>query len=75
MSVYLDAFRQCFFIPPPPLTEENLPSQAGRVFIVTGGYAGKHARAICTPAGLPDLAPTLARAILRALKKVSTNLL
>lgn len=43
MSVYLDAFRQCFFIPSPPLTEKNLPSQAGRVFIVTGGYAGKYA--------------------------------
>ena len=40
MSVALDAFRQCFFIPTPTLTEENLPDQAGRVFIVTGGYAG-----------------------------------
>lgn len=40
MSAYWDAFRQCFFIPKPTLTEENLPNQAGRVFIVTGGYAG-----------------------------------
>lgn len=28
------------FPPPPPLTEANLPSQAGKVFIVTGGYSG-----------------------------------
>lgn len=31
---------QSFNIPAPPLTEKNLPSQAGRVHIVTGGYAG-----------------------------------
>lgn len=31
---------QCFFIPAPTLTEKNLPNQAGRVHIVTGGYAG-----------------------------------
>lgn len=31
---------QMFWIEPPPLTEANLPSQSGRVFIVTGGYAG-----------------------------------
>lgn len=37
---YKDALFQCFFIPKPTLTESNLPSQAGRVFIVTGGYAG-----------------------------------
>lgn len=35
-----DAFAQCFYIPAPTLTEDNLPSQAGRVFIVTGGYTG-----------------------------------
>lgn len=40
MSIYLDALRQCFFIPKPTLTEHNLPDQTGRVFIVTGGYAG-----------------------------------
>ncbi|KAM0712494.1 hypothetical protein Q7P37_011591 [Cladosporium fusiforme] len=40
MASYWDAFRQCFFIPKPTLTEKNLPNQAGRVFIVTGGYAG-----------------------------------
>jgi NAD(P)-dependent dehydrogenase (short-subunit alcohol dehydrogenase family) len=28
------------FPPPPPLTEENLPSQKGKVFIVTGGASG-----------------------------------
>jgi len=33
-------FRQSTWIPTPELTEKNLPSQAGRVFIVTGGYAG-----------------------------------
>lgn len=31
---------QVFRIPGPTLTERNLPSQAGKVFIVTGGYAG-----------------------------------
>jgi hypothetical protein len=41
MSAYLDSFRQCFFIPSPVLTEKNLPNQSGRVFIVTGGYAGR----------------------------------
>ncbi|KAF2094813.1 NAD(P)-binding protein [Rhizodiscina lignyota] len=29
-----------FFPPTPTLTEANLPSQKGRVFIVTGGYSG-----------------------------------
>ena len=29
-----------FFPPPPSLTETNLPSPAGKVFIVTGGYNG-----------------------------------
>ncbi|KAF7196804.1 Short-chain dehydrogenase/reductase sthC [Pseudocercospora fuligena] len=29
-----------FFPPPPTLTESNLPSQSGKVFIVTGGAAG-----------------------------------
>lgn len=37
MKTLLD---QCFFIPKPSLTEENLPDQAGKVHIVTGGYAG-----------------------------------
>ena len=41
MSAYWDSFRQCAFIPTPTLTEKNLPNQSGRVFIVTGGYAGK----------------------------------
>ncbi|EMC96827.1 hypothetical protein BAUCODRAFT_34224 [Baudoinia panamericana UAMH 10762] len=40
MSIYWDAIRQCFFIPAPTFTENDLPSQAGRVFIVTGGYTG-----------------------------------
>lgn len=35
-----NAFGQSFNIPTPSLTEKNLPSQAGRVHIVTGGYAG-----------------------------------
>ncbi|KAI4113234.1 MAG: hypothetical protein LQ338_008213, partial [Usnochroma carphineum] len=29
-----------FFPPPPALTEANLPSQKGKVFIVTGGSSG-----------------------------------
>ena len=33
-------FSQFFFIPPPPLTEVNLPDQSGKVHIVTGGYSG-----------------------------------
>jgi retinol dehydrogenase 12 len=32
--------KQTFNIPPPVLTEKNLKSQEGRVFLVTGGYAG-----------------------------------
>ena len=35
-----NAFGQSFRIPEPPLTGKNLPSQAGRVHIVTGGYGG-----------------------------------
>ncbi|KAF2674725.1 NAD(P)-binding protein [Microthyrium microscopicum] len=31
---------QSFRLPPPTLTEKNLPDQSGRVHIVTGGYAG-----------------------------------
>ncbi|KAL9083255.1 MAG: hypothetical protein Q9165_008608 [Trypethelium subeluteriae] len=31
---------QFFFIPQPPITEKNCPDQTGRVFFVTGGYAG-----------------------------------
>lgn len=38
MSLVWSIFRQCFFIPAPTLTADNLPDQAGRVFIVTGGY-------------------------------------
>ncbi|KAI0104820.1 NAD(P)-binding protein [Nemania sp. FL0031] len=33
-------FSQFFFIPAAPLTETNCPNQAGRVFLVTGGYTG-----------------------------------
>ena len=42
MANYMSkAFRtQSFGIPPPTLTEANLPDQTGRVHIVTGGYAG-----------------------------------
>lgn len=31
---------QSFFLSDPPLTEKNLPDQAGRVHLITGGYAG-----------------------------------
>lgn len=34
------ALTQSAWIPTPILTEKNLPSQAGKVHIVTGGYAG-----------------------------------
>lgn len=34
------ALTQSFRIPVPTLTESNLPSQTGKVHIVTGGYAG-----------------------------------
>ncbi|KAK4992237.1 short-chain alcohol dehydrogenase [Elasticomyces elasticus] len=37
---FMDLFYQCFFIPKPSLTEKNLSDQGGRVFIVTGAYAG-----------------------------------
>ncbi len=40
LADWKDAFYQCFFIPKPTLTEQNLPDQSGRVFIITGGYAG-----------------------------------
>lgn len=40
MSYYLSLLRQVLFIPTPPITENNLPDQTGRVHIVTGGYAG-----------------------------------
>jgi len=33
-------FSQFFFIPAASLTEKNCPDQIGRVFLVTGGYAG-----------------------------------
>ena len=32
--------KQSYFLPSPPLTEKNLSDQKGRVFIITGGYAG-----------------------------------
>ncbi|KAF7189404.1 Short-chain dehydrogenase/reductase bet4 [Pseudocercospora fuligena] len=32
--------RQSFFLGRPPLTEQNLPDQSGRIVIITGGYAG-----------------------------------
>ncbi|KXT07867.1 hypothetical protein AC579_9720 [Pseudocercospora musae] len=31
--------RQSFFLRSPPLTEQNLPDQSGRIVIITGGYA------------------------------------
>ncbi|KAH0271636.1 NAD(P)-binding protein, partial [Aureobasidium melanogenum] len=40
MAALSSFFRQSTWIPTPELTEKNLPNQAGRVFIVTGGYAG-----------------------------------
>ena len=40
LSGITEAFYQCFFIPPPPLTETNTPDQTSRVHIVTGGYTG-----------------------------------
>lgn len=40
MSTFSSFTGQSFRLPPPPLTEKNLPNQAGRVFIITGGYAG-----------------------------------
>ncbi|KAG8165587.1 hypothetical protein KVR01_004139 [Diaporthe batatas] len=35
-----NVFSQFFFIPSPTVTEKNCPDQKGRVFLVTGGYAG-----------------------------------
>jgi retinol dehydrogenase 12 len=32
--------KQSFFLPIPPLTEDNLPDQTGRVVLITGGYTG-----------------------------------
>lgn len=46
MSKLYQMYRQCyqiytqFFPPKPPLTGDKLPSQAGKVFIVTGGSSG-----------------------------------
>lgn len=40
MGLLARFWNQSFFIPNPPLTEKNLPDQTGRVFIITGGYAG-----------------------------------
>ncbi|SMR50973.1 unnamed protein product [Zymoseptoria tritici ST99CH_1E4] len=40
MAALASFWNQGMFIPKPTLTEANLPDQSGRVFIVTGGYAG-----------------------------------
>lgn len=40
MATVLHLLQQGMFIPRPPLTEENLPDQTGKVHIVTGGYSG-----------------------------------
>lgn len=40
MSDFRQSLSQILRIPKPLLTEKNLPSQEGRVIIVTGGYAG-----------------------------------
>lgn len=40
MSVPLSVLWTQFFPPRGPLTESNLPSQSGKVFIVTGGSSG-----------------------------------
>lgn len=40
LSTVTNGLSQSFWIPTPPLTEKNIPSQHGKVFIVTGGYAG-----------------------------------
>lgn len=40
LSTAKNALGQSFNIPSPTLTEKNLPSQVGRVHIVTGGYSG-----------------------------------
>lgn len=40
MEVLRHFLAQTFWIPAPTLTEKNLLDQSGRVFIVTGGYAG-----------------------------------
>ncbi|KAI1116774.1 NAD(P)-binding protein [Nemania sp. NC0429] len=37
---YCSIAGQCFSIPSARLTEKNCPDQTGRVFLVTGGYAG-----------------------------------
>lgn len=40
MGSFSRIMSQSFHIRKPTLTEQNLPDQTGRVFIVTGGYAG-----------------------------------
>lgn len=40
MEAISSLVNQSVFIPTPTLTEKNLPSQAGKVCLVTGGYAG-----------------------------------
>lgn len=37
---YLNVAGQCTWIPSPPLTQENLPSQSGKVVIITGANTG-----------------------------------
>ncbi|KAF2104428.1 NAD(P)-binding protein [Rhizodiscina lignyota] len=40
LSLAINLFNQNYFIPQATLTEANLPSQRGKVHIVTGGYSG-----------------------------------
>ncbi|KAI1196080.1 NAD(P)-binding protein [Nemania serpens] len=40
MGYCSDVVGQCVWVPTAPLTEKNCPDQTGRVFVVTGGYAG-----------------------------------
>lgn len=40
MAAISSFFKQSFWLPAPELTGQNLADQSGRVFIVTGGYAG-----------------------------------
>ena len=39
-QIFSSFLNQSFRIPPPPLTEKNLPDQHGKVFIVTGSNTG-----------------------------------
>lgn len=38
--ILLNGLAQSFFIPSAPLTQQNLPDQTSRTFMITGGYAG-----------------------------------